>query len=97
MKEELANLVRTSICANNLRKRAREDSNPQPSDPKSQRDNGQIRRNAAFTRCFGRPQSYLIQPDGVGNSTFLPQFLPHLELEAASDSAGFQIVICPKW
>ncbi len=35
MKEELANLVRTSICANRLRKRAREDSNPQPSDPKS--------------------------------------------------------------
>ena len=35
MKEELANLVRTSICATSLRERAREDSNPQPSDPKS--------------------------------------------------------------
>ncbi len=35
MKEELANLVRTSICATSLRQRAREDSNPQPSDPKS--------------------------------------------------------------
>ncbi len=77
MKEELANLVRTPICAASLRQRAREDSNPQPSDPKSRRPDPQIRRNVVFTRCFGRPLSYLIQPDGVEHRTLLPQFLPH--------------------
>ena len=32
MREELANLVRTSICANKLLKRAREDSGSEPSE-----------------------------------------------------------------
>ena len=34
----------------------RPDSNRRPPEPHSEQEPGQIRRNVAFTRCYGRPR-----------------------------------------